>query len=136
MLDLPFARHVSHYAIILLTTTLGLNLIAVLLTGYTPIAVPAGSFAVFPPILAALSAGRHWARLTGHLPDASELWRLASVAGLVYLAAQMLVIPLAAAGGTPVFDVMGHIAFVLLIATVVATLLHRVFFTLGARFAL
>ncbi|MEL6586968.1 MAG: ABZJ_00895 family protein, partial [Pseudomonadota bacterium] len=115
-------------------TTLALTVIAVVMRTVFQIDPPSGAMTIIPAMAAALHAGQTWGKERGTIPESREAWRFAFVGGLIFLALQLFLLPMALATlGSELTSAMRFLVPVLVLVTVVTILLNRFFLVMGAK---
>ncbi|WP_371154201.1 ABZJ_00895 family protein [Jannaschia sp. 2305UL9-9] len=136
MTDTPRAPYLGRYLVVLILVMIGFAVLGWGLLRFAGIAIPGGAVAIVPPMVAALHVGQTWGRERGEIPDNRTAWRWSLIAGLVFLALQLVTLPLVLATLTLSPDVIQ--LFVILIGgtTIMSVLVHRFFLTIGAKGAI
>ncbi|UWQ16170.1 ABZJ_00895 family protein [Jannaschia sp. M317] len=134
MSDTPRTPYLGRYLIAVLALTIGFMVFVNLVARLTGILLPGGAVAILPPMIAALHVGQVWGKERGAVPESAVAWRWAAVAGLVFLAVQLLLMPVMLAGaGAITGQMMGLIAGLVAGTTIMAVLVHRLFLVMGAK---
>ncbi|MEM8851551.1 MAG: ABZJ_00895 family protein [Pseudomonadota bacterium] len=123
----------GHYLRVLVLMIFAVNVAAVVLSLWSPLRIPAGTLAMIPPVVAALSVGRAWGRLTAKAPFGRQAWLWSAIAAAAYLAVNVLLLPLLFVQFELTPNLMRVTGTVLFGAAMLAVPLHRFCLALGAR---
>ena len=129
----PRTPYLGCYLRNLVLSTIGLTVAALLLARLEILAVPSGGLVLLPPAIAAYMAGRAWGRAEGVVPAGRAAWHWAVVAGLGYLAVQMVLLPLGFIAFSFERSMLLPVALVLCALFLATIVIHRVCVVWGAR---
>ncbi|MGB3406384.1 MAG: ABZJ_00895 family protein [Jannaschia sp.] len=136
MAQTPRTPYLGRYLVAMIGVTIGLTVLRIALIQVAGIALPGGALAIIPPMAGALYAGQAWGRERREVPANAIAWRWALVAGIVYLAVQLLILPLSLTGAQITTSLLTTLAAIIAVTAIVAVFVHRFFLTIGAKGAI
>ncbi|GIT95583.1 hypothetical protein JANAI62_22060 [Jannaschia pagri] len=132
-LDSPRTPYLGRYLAVSAAVMVGIGAVNISLRIFTGYSLPSGAASIIPPMIAALHVGQVWGRDRGSVPDNRTAWRWAGVAGLVYLALQMLIVPVVIARANHTPEIIALVAVIIAGVTLAAIVINRLFLTMGAK---
>ncbi|RED11256.1 ABZJ_00895 family protein [Pontivivens insulae] len=135
MTEQPRTPYLGQYVLILIAATAGIFVLRLGAASLFDVELGAGGLALLPPLLGAIFCGRKWAMERGSVPQANVAWRWAIVAGIAFLALQILLTPLVLINMGGALDGSAATVLVLGLAlfTAIAIFVNRFFLVMGAR---
>ncbi len=136
MTDRPRTPFLGYYLATLVAAIVGMAVLVFVIQLLTGANIGSGATAIVPPMAAAMLVGQRWAKRRGAAPTSREAWRFALVAGVAFLALQILLVLMVAASGVlgPIGQgAVGLMVGIVLAYTAVAIVMHRWFVMMGAR---
>lgn len=133
MTETPRVPYLGRYLTVLTAVIVGFAVLGWALLRFAGFAVPGGAVAIVPPMVAALHVGQTWGRERGEMPDNRTAWRWALVASLVFLALQLLLLPLVLTTVAVSPGILKLMALLIGGTTIMSVLVHRFFLTIGAK---